>query len=157
MIFYCPNCWTHVKENEKVCHECETDIEPLDHRSYFEKLLNALNHSERTARIRAASILGTLGDRRAIKPLTKVLNKSRGTEDVFFIEAIAISLGKVGGEEALPILVRLMDHPSFLVRRAVLNSLRHFRSQEAIKAIKKALKDVSPNVQELAQKILQTQ
>lgn len=70
--------------------------------------------------------MGTLGDRRAIKPLTKVLNKSRGIEDVFFVEAAAISLGKVDGEEA-------------------------------VKAIKKALKDPSPYVQELAKKILQIQ
>ncbi len=157
MKFYCPNCWTHVKEDEKVCHECKIDIEPLDHRSYFQKLVNALNHPERTTRIRAAYILGTLGDRRAIKPLTKVLDKSSGTEDVFFIETVAISLGKVDGEEIVPVLIRLMDHPSFLVRRAALHSLGNFRSEEAIKAIKKALKDTSPNVQELAQKILQTQ
>lgn len=157
MIFYCPNCWAHVKEDEKVCHECKIDIEPLDHRSYFEKLVSALNHSERTTRIRAAYILGTLGDRRAIKPLSEVLNKSRGTEDIFFIETVAISLGKVDGEEALPILICLMDHPSFLVRRAALSSLRNFRSEEAIKAIHKALKDASPNVQELAKKILRIQ
>ena len=54
MIFYCPNCWIRVKEDEKICHECKTDIEPLDHQSYFEKLVNALNHPEETTRHRAA-------------------------------------------------------------------------------------------------------
>jgi HEAT repeat protein len=145
-----------VKEDGKNSHECQTDIEPLDRRSYFKKLVNALNHSERTTRIRAAYILGTIGDRRAIKPLAKVLDKPRGTEDIFFVETIAIALGKVDGEETLPILIHLMDHPSFLVRRAVLHSLGNFRSEEAIRAIKKALKDRSPNVQELAQEILRT-
>jgi HEAT repeat protein len=156
MIFYCPNCWTRVKEDEKVCPECKANIEPLDHRSYFEKLVNALNHSERTTRIRAAYILGELKDRRAVEPFAEVVDKPRGIEDVFFIEMVAIALGKLDGEEALPILIRLMDHPSFLVRRAALNSLNNFRSEEALKVIKKALKDPSPNVQELAQKILQT-
>lgn len=155
MIFYCPNCWTRVKEDEKVCHECKANIEPLDHRSYFEKLVNALNHSERTTRIRAAYILGELRDRGAIKPFAEVVDKPRGIEDVFFIEMVAIALGKLDGEEALPILIRLMDHPSFLVRRAALNSLSNFRSEEALKVIKKALKDPSPNVQELAKEILQ--
>ena len=69
MIFYCPNCWTSVKEDEKVCPACNADIELLDRRSYFEKLVKALNHSERTTRIRAAYILGTLGDRRRRKNL----------------------------------------------------------------------------------------
>ena len=155
MIFYCPNCWSRVKENEKVCHECQADIEPLDHRSYFEKLVNALNHSERTTRIRAAYILGELGDRRAIKSFAEVVNKPRGIEDVFSTEMIAIALGKVDGEETLSILIRLMDHPSFLVRRAALNSVSRFTSEEALEVIKKALKDSSPNVQELARKLLQ--
>ena len=156
MIFYCPNRWTRVKEEEKVCPECKADIEPLDHRSYFEKLINALNHSERTTRIRAAYILGELKDRRAIKSFAQVVSKAGGIKDVFLIEMVAVALGKVDGEEALPILIRLMDHPSFLVRRAALNSLSNFRSEEALMVIKKALKDPSPNVQELAQKILQT-
>ena len=155
MIFYCPNCWSRVKEDEKICHECGTDIEPLDRRSYFEKLVNALNHSERTTRIRAAYILGELGDRRAIKSFAEVVNKPRGIEDVFSTEMIAIALGKVDGEETLSILIRLMDHPSFLVRRAALNSVSGFTSEEALEVIKKALKDSSLNVQELARKLLQ--
>lgn len=156
MVYYCPNCWSVVKEDEKICHKCNGDIEPLDQRSYFEKLVNALNHSERTTRLRAAYILGELRDRRAIKPFAKVVDNPRPIEDIFLIETIAIALGKVDGEEALSILSRLMDHPSFLVRRAALNSLNNFRSEEALKVIKKALKDPSPNVQELARKILQT-
>ena len=157
MIFYCPNCWACVKEDEKVCHECKADIEPLDHRGYFEKLVSALNHPERTTRIRAAYILGKLRDRRAIKAFAKVLDKPRGIEDAFFIEMVAIALGKLGGGEALPILIQLMDHPSFLVRRAALHSLRNFRSEEALKVINKALKDACPNVQKLAKQILRTQ
>lgn len=58
----------------------------------------------------------------------------------------------MGGEEAQAILIHLMDHPSFLVRRAALHSLRNFRSEESVKAIKKAMKDTSPNVQELTKK-----
>ena len=72
MMSYCPNCRAHVKEDERGCHECKTDIEPLNRRSYFEKLVNALNHPERTTRIRAAYILGELRDRRAI-PVNRAL------------------------------------------------------------------------------------
>lgn len=154
MIFYCPNCWSQVNQDEKICHLCRAHIEALDHQSYFEKLVNALNHSERTTRIRAAYILGELGDRRAIIPFKKIVSRTNGIQDVFFIEAISIAIGKLGGTEALPILIRLMKHPSFLVRKAVLNSLKKFKSKEALKVIRKALKDPSPNVQELAHRIL---
>jgi HEAT repeat protein len=157
IFFYCPNCWSRIKEDERICPECKAEIKSFDHLSYFERLVRALNHPERTTRIRAAYILGDLGDPRAIKPFTEVVEKPRGIEDVFFIEMVAIALGKLDREGALPILIRLMDHPSFLVRRAALNSLSKFRNEKALKVIKKALKDPSPNVQELAQKILKTQ
>jgi HEAT repeat protein len=146
-----------VEEEEKICHECQADIEPLDHRGYFEKLVNALNHSERTTRIRAAYILGTLGDRRAVKAFAEVVKRVKDIKDIFLIEMVAIALGEVDGEDALPILVRLMNHPSFLVRRAALNSLSKFKNEGTLRVIKRALKDPSPNVQELARKILQAQ
>ena len=152
MIFFCPNCWSRVKEDEKICRECQADIESLDHLSYFEKLVNALNHSVRTTRIRAAYILGELRDKRAIAPLLDVIDK---TDDLFLIEGIALALGKVDGREVVPTLIQLMEHPSFLVRRAALNSLSNFQNERALKVIKRALKDPSLNVQELARKILQ--
>ncbi len=143
-----------MKEDEKTCHECKAGIEPLHHRSYLEKLVNLLDHPERDTRIRAAYFSGELRDRQAIKPIAEVVNRVNGTQDLYFIETVAIALGKVRGEETLPILIRLMDHPSFLVRRAALNSLNKFRSKEALKVIKKALKDPTSIIQELAQKIL---
>ena len=156
MIFHCPNCWSRIKKSEEVCHECKADIEPLDHRSYFEKLANAVSHSERTTRIRAAYILGELGDGRAIKPFPEVVSKPGGIKDVFFIEMVSIALGKLDGEEALPVLIRLMDTPSFLVRRADLNSLSKFKTEKAVGTIKKALEDPSLSIQELARNIRRT-
>jgi HEAT repeat protein len=146
-----------VKEEEKICHECKTDIEPLNHRSYFEKLVNVLNHPDRDTRIRAAYFLGELRDRRAIKPLAEVVNKVGDMEDLYFVEMVAFVLGKVREKEALPILIHLMEHPSFLLRRAALYSLSEFRSKEALKVIKKAVKDPTPIIQELAREILRAQ
>lgn len=83
MIFYCPKCWMPIEENEKICPECKADIKPLDHKSYFDKLVNALNHPERTTKIRVAYILGELRDSRAIKPLAEVITKADKMEDIF--------------------------------------------------------------------------
>jgi len=52
-------------------------------------------------------------------------------------------------------MIQLMDHPSFWVRRAALNSLSKFKNEGASKVIRGALKDASPNLYELARKILQ--
>lgn len=152
MNFYCPSCWSFIEEGEKICHECKAEIEQLDRRDFFEKLINALNHSERTTRLRAAYILGEIGDRRAIQPMADVIKK---TEDLFLIEGIALSLGKIDGDEVLPVLIKLKKHPSFLVRRAALISLSRFKKKEALAAIREAQNDPSPSVQELAQQILQ--
>ena len=155
IFFYCPNCWSRIEEDEKVCPKCKAEIKAFDHLSYFEKLVRALNHSERTTRIRAAYILGELKDKRAVKPLAKALNKAHGIRDMFFEEAVVIALGKIDGEEALPVLIDLLDHPSFLIRGAALNSLSRFKNKKATQAIKKALDDPSLSIQELARKILQ--
>jgi HEAT repeat protein len=155
IFFYCPNCWIRIKEDEKICHECKAEIESFDHLSYFEKLVRALNHSERTTRIRAAYMLGELKDKRAVKPLAKAIGRTPGIRDIFFEEAVVIALGKIGGAEALPILINLLDHPSFLVRTAALNSLRRFKTKKATQGIRKASNDPSLSVQELARKILQ--
>jgi len=154
IFFYCPNCWSRIKEDERICPECKAEIKSFDHFTYFERLVRALNHPERTTRIRAAHILGELKDKRAVKPLAKAIGRTPGIRDIFFEEAIVVALGKIDGEEALPILIRLMDHPSFLVRGAALNSLSNFKNEETLRVIKKALIDPSPNVQELARKIL---
>jgi hypothetical protein len=52
MILYCPNCWSPIEENEEVCHESQAEIESFNHLSYFEGFVRALNHPERTTRIR---------------------------------------------------------------------------------------------------------
>ena len=154
MILYCPNCWSPIKENEEVCHQCQAEIESFDHLSYFEALVRALNHPERTTRIRAAYILGELKDKRAVEPLAEALNRIRDMQDVFFAEAVAVALGKIDGEEAIPILLDLTGHPSFLVRAAALNSLSRFKTERITQTMKRALNDPSLSVQELAMEIL---
>ncbi len=103
-------------------------------------MVRALRHPWASNRMWAAFILGEMRDKQAIKPLVDILDQLRDTKDLLFPKEIAIGLGKIDGEEAVPPLVRLMDHPSFLVR-------------EATAAIKKALDDPNPVVQELAKKL----
>ena len=154
MIFFCPNCWAQVREEEKTCPQCRVKIGAFDQLSYFDKLTRALNHPVATTRMRAAYILGEIGDLRGIKPLAEVIDRAWGREGIFFLREIAIALGKIDGQEALPALIHLMNHPSFLIRETALNSLGKIRKGEAIAAIQKAVKDPSSRVRELAREIL---
>lgn len=155
MIFFCPNCWSRVKENESICPECRAEIEPLDQRDYFEKLVGSLQHPDATTKIRAAYILGEMGDKRAINPLVDILNQPWDIQGLFFIREIAFALEKIDGEEAVPALVHLLDHPSFLIRESALKALSKIKSKETVTALRKALNDPSSSVQELAKETLE--
>ncbi len=155
MIFFCPNCWSQVREDERVCPACQKEIEPLDQIGYFDKLTRALHHPEATTRMRAAYILGEIGDKRGIQPLADLIDQAWGTESLFFLREIAIALGKIDGDEVVPALVRLLDHPSFLIREAALKALPKAKNNRAAAAVQKALNDPSPNVRDLARKFWQ--
>jgi len=155
LIFFCPNCWAQVREGEKICPECRVKIEPLDQLSYFDKLTRALNHPVATTRMRAAYILGEIGDRRAILPLAGAIENAWEKENLFFLREIAIALGKIDGHDALPALIHLLDHPSFLIREIALRSLGKIRNVKAIAAIQKAMDDPSPGVRQMAKEIIE--
>jgi HEAT repeat protein len=151
ITFFCPSCWARVKEDDRTCPSCGADIESLDRRTYQEKLTRALTHPERTTRLRAAFLLGEIGDPGAVPFLCRAV---AGPEDLFFAEAIAIALGKIGGKEVLPPLIRLMKHPAFIVRGAALISLARSGTSEAMAAVRKAANDPSLFVREKARGIL---
>ena len=150
MTFLCPNCWSEVKEGDKICPKCHFEIESLGRRSYIDRLVMALHHPWASNRMWAVFILGEMRDKKAIKPLVAIMDQVWDTKEFLFLKDIAIALGKIDGDEAVPALIHLMGHSSFLVREAALKSLGKIRNREATAAIKKALEDPSPGVQELA-------
>lgn len=154
MTFLCPNCWSEVKEGEKICPKCHSEIEALGRRSYIDRLVMALHHPWASNRMWAVFILGEMRDKQAIKPLIDIMDQVWDTKDLCFLKEIAIALGKIDGGEALPALIHLMDHPAFLIRETALRWLSKIKNRAAMAAIKKALEDPSPRVQELAKKIL---
>jgi HEAT repeat protein len=117
-------------------------------------LLGALHHHEATTQMRAAYILGEIGDKRALKPLADAIPQAWDTGGLFFLREIAIALGKIDGDEAVPTLAHLLDHPSFLIREAALKSLPRSKNELAKAAVKKALNDPSSRVRDLAREFL---
>jgi len=155
LTFFCPNCWSEVKEDEKICPKCHSEIGALGQRSYIDRLVRALHHPWASNRMRAAYILGEIGDKQAVKPLVGVIDQVWETQDLFFLREIAIALGKINGDEAVSALVHLLDHRSFLIRKTALKSLPRGKNKLVMVAVKKALNDPSSTVQELAKEFLE--
>jgi len=154
LVFFCPNCWSEVREDDEICPVCRRVIAPLDRASYFDKLTRALRNPSADTRMRAAYLLGEIGDPRGIGPLAEILDRAGDKENLFFLREIAVALGKIDGKEAIPPLLRLMNNPSFLIREAALKSLSRLKDEKTAEAIQKALKDPSTSIQELAGELL---
>lgn len=120
MNYYCPSCWSEIG-TASVCPVCSADLQDLASESYEEKLIHALDHSEPTVPIRAATILGELGSRAAVEPLIKVALSS---PDPYIQEAAAAALGCIGDPRALQCLNRLIGDGAVRVREAARRALQ---------------------------------
>ncbi len=147
--YFCPFCWTEILKDEKICPRCSGNIEKWDEKSFTEKLIGSLNHSERSTVYGVCYILGERRERAAIRPLIELLNK---TKDYFLMEEIVEALGKIRDERTVPFLIEILDNNrSFLVRGKVAAVLSNFDGQEeVIEALKGATKDYSHYVRESA-------
>lgn len=109
-------------------------------------LIKRLSDRSEQMRISVANALGDIADNRAFRPLVEVILR----DPVSAVRAqAATSLGRIGDEGALPLLVASMGDPEYWMR---------FRALEAIEAlepedtgpIETALSDTSPEVRRRA-------
>lgn len=114
-----------------------------------EMLIPALKYEEPSARELAAEILGELGNDIAIAPLLRTLHND--DEESYVQYAAAVSIGKLGGLEAL--VIALKDKNQH-VRLAAVEALGNLQHKPAIEPIKELLSDSVPEVREAAEKSL---
>ena len=111
--YFCPSCWNEVAQPSTKCPQCGVEIESFwDQRDYVEKLILALRHPEPETPVRAAWLLGQLGDRRAVGLLVELV---RTTPDVFLARAAVEALGRMDSDEARVFLATLVDHPAWMI------------------------------------------
>ncbi len=146
--YFCPFCWIEVSGDEKNCPHCGGNIEEWDEKSYIEKLINALNHTERSTVYRVCYILGVKRERAAVKSLIDLLSS---TNDYFLMLEIVEALGKIGDETVVPSLIKMLSNRSFLVRAETSTVLGNFEEhEEVVEALKRAANDCSQYVRESA-------
>ncbi len=151
--FFCPSCWEEFTEDLSLCPHCKADLSALDRQSQVQKLIRALHHPDPTIQRRAVYFLGEKRVREAIELLVNLLDE---TKDYFLIEEIADTLGKIGDKETIPVLTKLLDNPSFLVRGSAVRALAIMGSPEIGEYLERMLKDPSAYVRGLAYEALLT-
>ena len=91
--FYCPFCWKEFDEDLPQCPHCGAEIHAFwKSKSYLEKLIVALNHPEPSTVMRAVWLLQQLGDRRAVEPLKRLLDR---TQDIYLRRAALRTLDEL--------------------------------------------------------------
>ncbi len=150
---FCPECWAELPAGEKtICPTCGAPL--TEERDFFEKLLRALRHPERTRAATAATILGQLRDPRAVPSLIEAALHAR---DFGVQEAAVRSLKQIGDPRAIPALVVLLRWESPLpVRLAVVEALGSFDDPRAREALRSALNDPSEVVRRAAREAWET-
>lgn len=119
--FYCPGCFKDFPEDHDRCPACGLDIHAFyDPKDYVDKLIMALKHPESSTPVRAAWLLGRIGDERAVRKLIECFIDS---DDIYLYVAVARALGEIGTEEALEFLASQRDHAALMVRNEIQKAL----------------------------------
>ena len=123
--FYCPGCWKDFGENLNPCPHCGLDIREFwNSKDWIEKLILALHHPEPSTPVRAAWLVGRIGDQRAIGALIRLIEE---TDDIYIARAAVKALGEIGGPEAVQFLRSLTGHAVQMIRdeaKAILDELK---------------------------------
>ncbi len=153
VIFYCPNCWREITQEQRVCVHCGQQISLWDEKTFTEKLISALSHPEPTTQDRAIYLLGERKATEAVSALTALYRRSGSP----FLQAEIIeAIGKIGGESGYALLTEALRHPSFIVRVEAVKALACFRTYEDVRpALERALNDPSSCVRERCRKTLE--
>jgi len=122
MRYYCPECWHDFPQDLSRCPDCGLEIHSyVGEKDYVQKLIVALGHREPETPIRAAWILGKLGDERAVEPLISLVSR---TQDVYIALAAAEALAKLRTPRSRRFLESLArSHPASMVREAATAAL----------------------------------
>jgi HEAT repeat protein len=121
VTYRCPTCWGEVSPRDRTCPYCGCDIDQQCEQSrYLDKLIRALRHPEPETPIRAAWILGKIGDREATSAL---IDAAEHSSDLFIRKAAIDALGELGDGRSVPAVRALCRDTSVLLREAATRAL----------------------------------
>lgn len=106
-----------------------------------EKLIESLKSVSVDRQTEIVRELGSLEDKRAVKPLINLLNDSLGNYSKrFLVSAIIEALGNIGAGEAEEALLKAIDNPLFFVKEAAAQAIGKIKPDtKAVDKLKKVL------------------
>lgn len=119
--------------------------------TYFAKVLqSALHHVRPEKRIEMVYILGELHDDRALTALETIMSE----DDSYLVCKAVEAAGKIGGVEAMKLLLMMAHHSSFMVRGEVALALSKMDNPIRDELLSRLLSDPSPYVANCANLVL---
>ena len=115
----------------------------------LQPVLARLGSEDRAVRQAAASLLGRLGDRRAVPALMLELSSA----DADFATTVASALAMLGDARALEALLPLFAHPHASVRQAAIAAINSIGAEDTHARIRLLLADANPRVRECAVRV----
>lgn len=114
----------------------------------LEPLVQALKHENAHVRYHAATILGRIGNQRAIEPLNEVLDNEEETDEVCLSATVA--LGKLGDLETIEFCISGLEEGDRDERAGSAVALGLIGDKRAVAPLIKALSDPDSNVRSYA-------
>lgn len=105
-------------------------------------LIEALGYQDdHNIRLAAASVLGRVGDSRAVEPLIDALDDQQGVNEV-----AALALGEIGDSRAVEPLINALGDENWEVRSSAAKALGKIGDDRAVEQLINLLRDKNENV-----------
>ena len=126
LIYFCPDCWHEADPVAIRCGRCGTDLTEHLRLPYEQKLLQAVRHPVREARLLAIQLLGQLRSEEALPEWERLLADEADCDLLF---EVVHALAELSSHESQVVLRIAARHPSMPVaetaKRILQESLRN--------------------------------
>lgn len=120
ITYFCPACWSVIKEEDKICPNCGFDLTEFHNMDYEYKLLLSLEHPVKEWRKNVVHVIGIKRLEEAIPYLDIMIDKE---QDPFILIEIVDTLVKISMPSVIPLLKKLSEHKYAIVRNKARTTL----------------------------------
>ncbi|MFW6172403.1 MAG: HEAT repeat domain-containing protein [Elusimicrobiota bacterium] len=115
------------EENWNVCEKTAEALSALEDKKIVKDFIKKLKNGQEKDRIRAAKIMGVLGEEIAVAPLIKALGDNKSAVRIASIDA----LGRIGDTHAVNHLIKILEDKDWVVRRRAAEGLGEIGDKKA--------------------------
>ena len=113
ITYFCPACWSVIKEEDKICSNCGFDLSEFHNMDYEYKLLLSLEHPVKEWRKNVVHVIGLKRLEEAVPYLDIMIDKE---QDPFILIEVIDTLAKISTPSVIPLLRKLSEHKYAIVK-----------------------------------------